>query len=320
MTKPTIMIPRELPSNFAEAVAALGDIRVANIHENPIPDASLMSGVSIYFTTAFDAVSKALIESFPNSIKLIASVGIGVDHIDLDAAEQRGIAVSNTPVVTEDTADLTFALLLATARKLSICERLLRDNRWGDAGTIMGHRVHGKTLGVIGFGAIGQAVANRAKGFDMQVIYHDPTRKPEAEAKVGARFMENLDDLLGNADIVSLNCGLFESTHHLMNAGTLAKMKKGAVLINTGRGPLIDEAALITALRNGHLGAAGLDVYEFEPEVSPELMKFDNVTLLPHIGSASAECRADMARCALENLTSFINSGTLITPVIPPKG
>jgi glyoxylate reductase len=169
--------------------------------------------------------------------------------------------------------------------------------------------VHGKTLGIVGFGAIGQAVARRARGFGMTVIYHGPHRKPEAENETGGSYRPTLAALLGEADIVSLNCALTADTRHLLDADTLSMTKPGAVVINTGRGPLIHEAALVETLASGHLGGAGLDVFEFEPKVTAALMDFDNVTLLPHIGSATAECRADMAGRLLGNIQAFLATG-----------
>ena len=193
---------------------------------------------------------------------LIANLGVGTDNIDLTGAAARGIQVSNTPVVTEDTADLTLALLLATCRRLSTCERLLRDGNWAAGAQTLGHRVHGKTLGIVGFGAIGQAVARRASGFGMNLLYHGPRRKGEADSALDATYCADMTQLLQASDIVSLNCPLTPETRHLINEATLAQMKPGAVLINTGRGPLVDEAALVAALASGvrarsHSGTAG---------------------------------------------------------------
>jgi len=164
-------------------------------------------------------------------------------------------------------------------------------------------------LGILGMGAIGQAVARRAAGFNMSVLYHGPNRKPDAEAALGVQYRARLAELLAESDIVSLNCPLTGDNRHLMNAASLAQMKAGAVLVNTGRGALVDEGALVEALASGHLGGAGLDVFEFEPEVTPRLLEFDNVTLLPHIGSATAECRADMASRAIANIRQFLAEG-----------
>jgi glyoxylate reductase len=169
--------------------------------------------------------------------------------------------------------------------------------------------VYGKTLGIIGLGEIGQAVARRARGFGMKLIYHGPRRKMEAESGLNAGFRESLEDFLAEADIVSLHCPLTDSSRHLINAQSLSRMKPNSVLINTGRGPLVDESALVEALAGGHLGAVGLDVFEFEPQVTPALLEFPNVTLLPHIGSATGECRQDMAVSVVTNIKTFLASG-----------
>ena len=305
MSEPVIILARELPGPFVQLLGQYGEVRGAadDLAEADSTDAR------IYVSTSVDPVDAAVIERLPAGVGLVANVGVGIDKIDLTAAHSRGILVSNTPCVAEDTADLTMALLLAACRRLSASERLLRGGDWAIAQGIQGQRVQGKTLGIIGFGAIGQAVARRAKGFDMNIIYHGPGPKTAAEQATGAVYRDSLEALLAESDIVSLNCPLTASTHHLLNAETLARMKPGAVLVNTGRGALVDEVALAEALAGGQLGAAGLDVYEFEPRVTPALLELDNVTLLPHIGSAAAECRMDMALRAAANIEAFLAHG-----------
>jgi glyoxylate reductase len=310
MEKASIVAARQLPALFMEHMSTLGDVR---IFDSTTPRASL-DGATVWLGTAVDPVPAALIKSFPDSLGLIANLGVGTDNVDLAAAKAAGVEVSNTPVVTEDTADLTMALILATCRRLGECERALRDGNWSAGASLLGRRVHGATLGIVGFGAIGQAVAQRARGFDMRVLYHGPSRKADDEAVSGAVYCKTLGDLLSQADIVSLNCPLMDSTHHIMNSQTLAQMKPGALLVNTGRGPLIDEAALVAALRDGLIGGAGLDVFEFEPEVTPDLKTLDNVVLLPHIGSATGECRGDMAARALANIKAFLETGRPLDP------
>ena len=303
--KPVIVLSRQLPEMFTAALAQLGEVRVAGTET----DDKLFDGASVYLATGIDPVPAELIARFPPGLGLIANVATGTDNIDLEAAAAAGLSVSNTPVVTEDTADLTMALLLATCRRLSCCERALREGDWNRGAGQLGSRVHGKVLGIVGLGAIGQAVARRAAGFGMSVVYHGPSRKAHAESSLGVQYRASLEGLLGECDIVSLNCPLTATSHHLMNAATLGQMKKGAVLINTGRGALTDEKALVAALSSGHLGGAGLDVFEYEPQVTPQLMEFDNVTLLPHIGSATAECRADMAMRAFANIRTYLEEG-----------
>lgn len=305
MQTPVILVSRQLPDLLTAALQRLGEVRVCGADA----DDTLFQGAAAYVALAVDPVSEQLIERFPPELKLIANIGVGTDNIDFPAASARGIHISNTPVVTEDTADLAMALLLAACRRLTSTESLLRAGRWAQSQGELGVRVHGKTLGIVGFGAIGQAVARRASGFNMQVLYHGPHRKESAEAALGATYRDTLRALLEESDIVSLHCALTDETRHILNADTLAQLKPGAIVINTGRGPLIHEEALVESLESGHLGGAGLDVFEFEPEVTPKLLTFGNVTLLPHIGSATGECRQDMALRLVANVRAFLEAG-----------
>ena len=304
MTTPRIAVAHPLPDAFIQALEQLGEVFVMG------PDMQDMDNVSVIVASAMHPIDADFVSRCPDSVGLVANIGVGTDNIDFDAVKSRNIAVSNTPVVTEDTADLTMALLLATCRRLSTAERLLRAGDFESGSFQLGLRVHGKTLGIVGFGAIGQAVAKRAHGFDMDIIYHGPNRKQAAEKALDAKFCDELDSLLQQADIISLNCALTTETRHILNRERLAKVKAGAVIINTGRGALIDEAALIEALESGHLGGAGLDVYEFEPAVSTGLLKFDNVTLLPHIGSSTGVCRQEMAMRVINNIRAFFETGS----------
>lgn len=304
-SRPIIVLSRELPPMFVSALEAEAEVRVAGAE----PDAAVFEGAAVYLAAGVDPVPASLIGLLPDSVGLIANIATGTDNIDMAAASARGMAVSNTPVVAEDTADLTLALILATCRRLSFCESRLRAGQWDLGAGHLGTRVHGRTLGIVGMGAIGQAVARRAAGFGMRVIYHGPNRKPGAESELGVSFCAELTELLAQADIVSLNCPLTGHNRHMINRDTLAQMKQGSVLVNTGRGALVDEQALVHALASGHLGGAGLDVFEFEPQVNQDLLSFDNVTLLPHIGSATAECRTDMALRALANIRQFLAKG-----------
>ena len=305
MDRPLLVLSRELPEGFMRLLGSLGELRVSNGD----PGADAFAGARVYVSTVVDPVPADLIAALPSSVRLIANFGVGTDNIDLAIAAGRGIAVSNTPVVSEDTADLAMGLLISACRRLSVNERVLREDRWNGslANLHTGQRVHRKTLGIVGFGNIGQALARRARGFDMRILYHGPRRKPEAESVSDAHYCADIGDLLAESDAVSLNCSLSAGTRHLLNAATLARMKRGAVLVNTARGALIDEAALVDALKSGHLGAAGLDVFEFEPCITAELLEFPNVTLLPHIGSATAECRLDMAMRVAENIRAFLD-------------
>ena len=300
-----------MPPALSQLFQSIAEVRVNS------GDEAVFDNATIYCSTALDYVNEDLINRFPESLRLIANIGVGVDKIDLVAARNRGITVSNTPVVTEDTADLTWALILAASRRLTTAESSLRQGEWQGQFLpgALGQRVSGKTLGIIGLGAIGQAVARRAVGFKMPVLYHGPRRKRDAEGGLGVSYRENLQDLLAESDIISLNCPLSDSTRHIINSQSLDQMKQGAILINTGRGPLVDETALIASLESGHLGAAGLDVFEFEPEVPAALLKFPNVTLLPHIGSATGECRQDIAKSVFINMKTFLETGKAVNLV-----
>jgi len=296
---------------MAEALERFGEVR------RDTGEPAVMDGASVYVSMAFDPVSRGAMAAWPDSLGLIANFGVGTDNIDLDAAAARGIAVSNTPVVTEDTADLTLALLLATCRQLARYDHVTRRDGFEAAQRVLGRRVHGMTLGIVGFGAIGQAVARRAIGFAMPLLYHGPRRKPAAEHALGARYCETLTELLAAADVVSLNCPLNDSTRHLMDAAALARMKPGSVLINTSRGAVVDEAALVAALQRGHLGAAGLDVFEHEPEIHPALFELDNVTILPHVGSATVACRREMMERVLANVAAWLETGRVLDACTP---
>lgn len=295
-----VVLNAQLPAAFRQLLEPLGSVDVG-----VAPDDSTRALV----VTPYERIDAAFIAALPSSIGLLASLGVGLDHVDLDAARERGVAVSNTPVVTDDTADFTMALLLAACRRLTLAERRLRAGDWSAGQATLGTRVTGKTLGIVGFGAIGQAVARRAAGFGMTLQYWGPRRKPDAEAATGAAWCETLEALLGSSDVVSLNCPLSPQTRHLIDAARLAQMRRGAVLVNTGRGPLVDEAALVDALRSGQLGAAGLDVFEFEPRITPALLELDNVVLTPHVGGATGECRIEMALRVAGNIQRFLATG-----------
>ncbi len=286
----------------------------------PGPDDVLaLSGEADAFCPVFtDTVDKALIEALPKNIKIIASLGVGVDHIDLKAAKSRGIAVSNTPdVLTDDTADLTMGLVVAAIRGFYRGEKLLRGGLWRGASIsdLLGHSLTGKTLGIVGLGRIGAEVARRAKGFKMKVAYYSRTRKPKNEKQLGLTFCPQIEDLFTRADVVTLHCDLNQTTRHLINKKSLKSFKKGGYLVNTGRGALIDEGALVWALQEGHLGGAGLDVYEFEPNLAAGLATLENVTLLPHLGSATVETRTAMGLRVKENLDRFFKTGKPKDPV-----
>jgi len=296
----TILTSRALPLPPLKARGE--DIRFVSLDDGA-------ADAEVLLATGIDRVDAATIAALPASIGLIANLGVGTDNIDLDAAAARGIKVSNTPVVTEDTADLAFALILAATRRIAAADRYVRAGQW-EAGAAfpLGQRVHGARLGIVGFGAIGQAVARRAAGFGMKISYW--AREPkDAGAVLDARHVPDLAELVASSDIISLHLPLTPQTRHLFDADLLGRINPGAVLINTGRGPLIDEAALVAALEAGTVGAAGLDVFEHEPQVDPRLMTMDQVVLAPHIGSATGACRADIAASGIGNVIAFLETG-----------
>lgn len=303
-----IVLARQLPEMFTGALSQHAEVRFGGAD----PGDDVLAGATVYLATGIDPVPAALIERFPAQLGLIANIATGTDNIDLEAAAARGLKVSNTPVVAEDTADLAMGLILSACRQMSFCERAMRGGDWEAGFNRLGTRVCGKTLGIVGMGAIGCALATRASGFGMNILYQGPNRKPQAEESLGVQYRADLGELLQEVDIVSLNCPLTTGNRHLINADNLQLMKSGAFLVNTGRGPLVDEKALVQALESGHLGGAGLDVYEFEPEVTPQLLALDNVTLLPHIGGATTECRVDMAMRAFANIRQFLAEGSPI--------
>jgi glyoxylate reductase len=269
-----------------------------------------------------DRIDADLLERAPR-LRIVANVAVGVDNVDLEACSARGVIVTNTPdVLTEATADLAFGLLLAAARRIAEGDRLVRAGGFtGWTPTFMlGARVHGTTLGIVGMGRIGQAMARRARGFDMNVLYTQRARLDgAAEALVGATFVASLDELLGRADAISIHCPLTPATTHLFDGPRLARMRPGSVLVNTARGPIVDEAALAHALQHGPLAAAGLDVFEAEPRVHPALVMCANAVLAPHIGSADRPTREAMASLAAANVLEALAARPVLSSVARPR-
>ena len=275
-------------------------------------------GATILCPTISDVIDKPLIGRLPDSIRLIASFGVGVEHIDVAAANARGVMVSNTPgVVVDDTADLAFGLIIAASRRFSEGDACVRQGLWGkfSLNFMLGRSVHGKTLGIVGMGDIGTAVARRARGFNMHIIYHNRHRNITAENELGTVYCDRFEELLEQSDIVSLHCPLTQATRHLINRQTLSKMKRSAILINAARGAVVDEAALIDALQDGTIAAAGLDVFEFEPEVSDKLCGLKNTVLIPHLGTATYEARDAMGHRVVDNIVSFMRTGRAVDEV-----
>jgi len=259
--------------------------------------------------TVTDRIDAEVLAAAGPTLKLIASFGTGIDHVDLAAAQQRGIIVTNTPgVLTEDTADMTMALILAVSRRLAEGERLIRSGGWTGWGptTMLGHRIWGKRLGIVGMGRIGTAVARRAKGFGLSVHYHNRRPVPEdVESAIEATWWESLDQMLAHMDIVSVNCPHTPATYHLLSARRLRLLRPHAILVNTARGEIVDEEELIRLLETGAIAGAGLDVFEHEPAVDPRMRALDNVVLLPHMGSATIEGRIAMGERVIINIKTF---------------
>ncbi|WP_232336271.1 D-glycerate dehydrogenase [Thermoactinomyces sp. CICC 10522] len=266
-----------------------------------------LQGKDALLCTVTDPIGEKVIEACPR-LQIISNYGVGYNHIDLEAASKRGIVVTNTPdVLTEATADLTWALLLDVARRVTEGDRLVRQGRWRgwEPSFMQGTEVTGKTLGIIGMGRIGRAVARRARGFAMNILYYSRTRLPLAiERELGLQFA-NIDSLLAESDFVSLHTPYTPATYHLIGARELGQMKESAFLINTARGAVVDEQALIRALQEKKIAGAALDVYEREPLVPNELIRLDNVVLAPHLGSATKETRRAMAELAVQNLADY---------------
>ena len=309
MSRPVVVVTRRLPAPVEEAVAKDFDARL-NRDDRPLTTAELQDALrtaDALLPTVTDKITADVLGVEPLRARMIANFGVGFNNIDVAAAKGRGIAVSNTPdVLTDATADLAMTLLLMVARRAGEGERHLRAGHWtGWRPThMLGRMVSGKTLGLIGMGRIARAVAKRAHhGFGMRVLYTDPYPPPPEVAKeLGAEQRATVEEVLAQSDFVSLHCPATPETRHLMNGVRLAKMKPSAYLINTARGDVVDEAALIEALTKGWLAGAGLDVFEREPQVSAGLLSMENVVLLPHLGSATEETRVAMGMRALENL------------------
>ncbi len=307
-----MVFTRRLPRPAEEQAARDFDARLNGDDHTftPAEIAEALRTADALVPTVTDKVTAQLLGTEPLKVRIIANYGVGFNNIDTGAAKARGVVVTNTPdVLTEDTADDAILLMLMVARRGGEGEREVRAKRWSGwrPTHLLGTRVSGKTLGLIGLGRIGRAVAHRARhGFDMRVIFHDPyPPPPTVVAELEAEPRASVDDVLREADFVSLHSPATPETHHLIDARRLGLMKRGAFLINNARGDIVDEAALVTALKHATIAGAGLDVFEREPTVSPELLAMNNVVLLPHIGSATHESRVAMGLRALDNLKTF---------------
>ncbi len=307
-----VVVTRRLPAAVEEGLAREFDARL-NADDHPFSKSELENALRTadgLLPTVTDRLTAQVLAVEPLRVRVIANYGVGFNHIDAAAAKGRGVVVTNTPdVLTDDTADDAIMLMLMVARRGGEGERHVRSGAWtGWRPThMLGTRVSGKTLGLVGLGRIGRAVAHRARhGFGMRVIFHDPYPPPAAVvAELGAEPRSSVDDVLREADFVSLHSPATPETRHLIDARRLALMKRGAFLINNARGDIVDETALAAALTQGTIAGAGLDVFEREPAVTPDLLAMENVVLLPHLGSATEETRVAMGLRALDNLRAF---------------
>lgn len=317
---PRFAVTGRIPDSALEMLRGVGKVGLADT-DAPAPREQVLElvvGADALLTLLHTRIDAELLDAAGPGLRCVANVAVGYDNVDLEAAVERGVAVTNTPGVLDDaTADLTIALLLAATRRLGEGERVIREGRpWAWSMSFMlGHDLRGKLLGVVGLGGIGRRVAERARAFGMRIVYSGRNAAdPEVAATLGAERL-GLAELLATADAVTLHVPLSEETHHLISAERLALMKPTAVLVNTARGPVVDEAALVEALRERRLAAAALDVYEHEPRVHPGLVELDNATLVPHLGSATVETRRAMAELAARNAIAAVRGEPLPTPV-----
>lgn len=324
--KPLVVVTRKLPAVVETRMRELFDAKL-NIDDTPMSQAALVEAVKsadVLVPTVTDKIDAAIIAQAGDQLRLIANFGNGVDNIDVASAVQRGITVTNTPgVLTNDTADMTIALILAVARRISEGARVIPDDEWtGWSPTwMLGRRITGKRLGIVGMGRIGQAVARRAAAFGLSIHYHNRRRvDARTEEALNATYWDSLDQMLARMDIVSINCPHTPATYHLLSARRLKLMKPDAILVNTARGEIVDETALARMLEAGELAGAGLDVFEHEPAVNPRLLKLarqHKVVVLPHMGSATHEGRADMGEKVIVNIKTFMDGHKPPDRVLP---
>jgi glyoxylate reductase len=325
--KPLVVITRRLPESVETRMRELFDARL-NLDDKPMSQIELTEAAKVadvLVPTVTDQIDRSVLSHSGEKLKLIANFGNGVDNIDVATALQRGITVTNTPgVLTEDTANMTMALILAVPRRLAEGAQVLTsDSAWtGWSPTwMLGHRIWGKRLGIVGMGRIGQAVARRAKAFGLQIHYHNRRRvAPRIEEELNATYWESLDQMLVRMDIVSINCPHTPATYHLLSARRLKLIRPQAYIVNTARGEVIDENALARLIEAGEMAGAGLDVFEHEPAVSPKLVKLaraGKVVLLPHLGSATLEGRVDMGEKVIVNIRTFMDGHRPPDRVLP---
>lgn len=322
MPAPIVAVTRSLPDpGIAPLVAAGFEVRHRDV-DGPCPPEELhelVRGVDGVFALLTERVDEAFLDAAGPQLRVVANMAVGFDNVDVPACTARGVQVTNTPdVLTDATADLAWALILGAARRVPEADRLVRSGSWQGwrPMDLLGLGVAGKTLGILGMGKIGAAVARRAGGFGMRIRYHNRTPSPDAAA-LGAELVDRAT-LFADSDVVVLTAPSTPETHHVVDAAVLASMKPSAILVNVARGPLVDEAALVTALRARTITAAGLDVYEFEPRLVDGLTDCENTVLLPHLGSSTIEARAAMVELACANIVAVLGGDAPLTPVNRP--
>lgn len=316
---PRIVVTGRIPEPGLELLRSAGEVWAWD-DDRPIPDDvrdEQLADAAAAVTLLTDRVDDAFLDASPH-LRIVANVAVGYNNVDVEACRRRGVIVTNTPgVLTDATADLAMALVLMVTRRLGEGERLVRSGRpwkWGMF-MMLGVGLQGRTLGIVGMGAIGEALAERARAFGMAIVYHNRRPvDPATEERLDARFV-TLDELWATSDVVSLNCPYTPETHHLVDAAALSAMRPTARLVNTARGPIVDEAALVDALRAGTIAGAALDVFEHEPDVHPGLLELDNAVLVPHLGSATIETRSAMAELAARNVVEVLAGRAAVTPV-----
>ena len=325
--KPLVVVTRKLPDSIETRMRELFDAKL-NLDDVPMTSEQIAEAArtaDVLVPTVTDEINEAILKQPDCKLRLIANFGNGVDNIDVAAAHARGITVTNTPkVLTEDTADMTMALILAVPRRMIEGASVLTEGKhwagWSPT-WMLGHRIGGKRLGIVGMGRIGQAVARRARAFGLQIHYHNRRPvAPQIAEELGATYWESLDQMLARMDIISVNCPHTPATYHLLSARRLKLIRKEAYIVNTARGGVIDEDAMVKLIESGEIGGAGLDVYEHEPLVNPKLVRLGKAgkgTLLPHMGSATIEGRVDMGEKVIINIRTFLDNHKPPDRVLP---
>jgi glyoxylate reductase len=316
--RPRVVVARTLPRAGLDLLAERFDVDEGELRVDLEQLRRRVQGAAALVADPTVPVNGELLDAAGPTLRVVANFAVGYDNVDLEACRQRGVTFTNTPdVLTNATAELAVALMMATARRLGEAERMLRAGDWRgwDPAQLLGREISECRVGIVGLGRIGGRVAELLSGFGAALVYWSRTRRPELEERLGVTYLER-DELFANSDIVTLHASLTGETRHMIDAAALERFKQGAILVNTARGGLVDTAALVDALRDGRLGGAGLDVFESEPDVPPELIELENAVLVPHIGSATASSRNAMAELAARNVVAVLEGKDPLTPVV----